>query len=84
MVAESKRMNKQRFPNKNFRRFINITQLMLFSNNMEYDAMCGIVPIQGAFYCTASKTEAPFNCFREENPRGEAIAPYHNNTNLVV
>lgn len=42
MVAESKRMNKQRFPNKKYRRFINITQLMLFSNNMEYDAM-GIV-----------------------------------------
>lgn len=39
MVAESKRMNRQRFPNKKFRRFINITQLMLFSNNMEYDAM---------------------------------------------
>ena len=77
MVAESKRMNKQRFPNKKFRRFINITQLMLFSNNMEYDAMGGIVPIQGAFYCTASKTEAPFNCFREENPRGESIAPYN-------
>ena len=75
MVAESKRMNRQRFPNKKFRRFINITQLMLFSNNMEYDAMGGIVPIQGAFYCTASKTEAPFNCFREENPKGEAIAP---------
>ena len=77
MVAESKRMNKQRFPNKKFRRFINITQLMLFSNNMEYDAMGGIVPIQGAFYCTTSKTEATFNCFREENPRGESIAPYN-------
>lgn len=70
-------MNKQRFPNKKFRRFINITQLMLFSNNMEYDAMGGIVPIQGAFYCTTSKTEATFNCFREENPRGESIAPYN-------
>ena len=77
MVAESKRMNNQRFPNKKFRRFINITQLMLFSNNMEYDTVGGIVPIQGAFYCTASKTEAPFNCFREENPRGESVAPYN-------
>lgn len=79
MVAESKRMNKQRFPNKKFRRFINITQLMLFSNNMEYDAMGGIVPIQGAFYCTSAKAEATFNCFREENPTGEEIAPYHKN-----
>ena len=45
MIAESERMNKQRFPNKKFRRFINITQLMIFSNNMEYDAMGGVVPI---------------------------------------
>lgn len=77
MVAESRRMNQQRFPNKKFRRFINITQLMLFSNNMEYDAMGGIVPIQGVFYCTAAKTDAPFNCFREENPAGATIAPYN-------
>lgn len=69
MVAESKRMNNQRFPNKKFRRFINITQLMIFSNNMEYDTMGGIVPIQGAFYCTAARQNAYFNCFKEENPR---------------
>ncbi|SUB98048.1 Uncharacterised protein [Porphyromonas macacae] len=24
---------------------------MIFSNNMEYDSLGGIVPIQGAFYC---------------------------------
>lgn len=76
MVAESTRMNKHRFPNKKFRRFINITQLMIFSNNMEYDTMGGIVPIQGAFYCTASRDKAPFNCFREENPTGAKVAPY--------
>lgn len=75
-VAESSRMNKQRFPNKKFRRFINITQLMIFSNNMEYDTMGGIVPIQGAFYCTASRDKSPFNCFREENPSGAKIAPF--------
>ena len=77
MVAESKRMNLQRFPNKKFRRFINITQLMIFSNNMEYDAMGGIVPIQGVFYCTAARKSAPFNCFREENPMGLPVAPFH-------
>lgn len=76
MVAESDRMNRKRFPNKKFRRFINITQLMIFSNNMEYDAEGGIVPIQGAFYCTAAKQSAPFNCFREENPLNEDVAPY--------
>lgn len=76
MVAESKRMNRERFPNKKFRRFINITQLMIFSNNMEYDAMGGIVPIQGAFYCTAARESAPFNCFREENPSNQPVAPF--------
>lgn len=76
MVAESTRMNRQRFPNKKFRRFMNITQLMLFSNNMEYDTMGGIVPIQGSFYCTASRDKAPFNCFREENTSGSKVAPF--------
>lgn len=79
MVAESSRMNRERFPNKKFRRFINITQLMIFSNNMEYDAEGGIVPIQGSFYCTSARKEAPFNCFREENPTNNAIAPYNAN-----
>lgn len=77
MVAEAERMNKLRFPNKKFRRFINITQLMIFSNNMEYDAMGGIVPIQGVFYCTGSKKGSPFNCFREENPLNLDVAPYN-------
>lgn len=77
IVAESKRMNFERFPNKKYRRFINITQLMIFSNNMEYDTMGGIVPIQGAFYCTAARENAPFNCFREENPNNLSITPYN-------
>ena len=77
MVAESNRMNRQRFPNKKFRRFINLTQLMIFSNNMEYDAEGGIVPIQGAFYCTAARQSAPFNCFREENPTNQVVAQYN-------
>lgn len=76
IVAECKRMNHERFPNRKFRRFINITQLMIFSNNMEYDTMGGIVPIQGAFYCTAARESAPFNCFREENPSNLPIAPF--------
>lgn len=79
MVAESSRMNRERFPNKKFRRFINITQLMIFSNNMEYDALGGIVPIQGAFYCTGARTFSPFNCFREDNPSQQKIAPFHQN-----
>ena len=66
MIEEANRMNNIRFPNKKFRRFINITQLMISSNNMEYDAEGGIVPIQGAFYCTGAKEKAKFNCFRED------------------
>ncbi len=78
MVAESKRMNHERFPNKKFRRFINITQLMIFSNNMEYDtARGGTVPIEGAFYCTGARSSAPFNCFREDNPSKEKTAPFY-------
>lgn len=79
MVAESRRMNLQRFPNKKFRSFINITQLMIFSNNMEYDTMGGIVPLQGAFYCTAARESSPFNCFREENRSNADVAPYNRN-----
>ncbi len=79
MVAESARMNRERFPNKKFRRFINMTQLMIFSNNMEYDALGGIVPIQGAFYCTGARTVSPFNCFREDNISQQKIAPFHQN-----
>ena len=77
MVAESKRMNLQRFPNRRFRRFINITQLMLFSNNMEYDACGGITPIQGVFYCTAARGSTKFSTFREENPGNAKVAPFN-------
>lgn len=81
MVAESDRMNDQRFPNKKFRRFINELQLMIFSNNMKYDTLGGIVPVQGAFYCTAAKNKAVFNCFREENPENLKVAPYNRDYN---
>lgn len=77
MVAESTRLNHERFPNKKFRRFINMTQLMIFSNNMEYDAKGGVTPIEGVFYCTAARKQAQFNCFREENPKHKPIAPFN-------
>lgn len=79
IIAESNRMNNIRFPNEKFRRFINITQLMIFSNNMEYDTMGGIVPIQGAFYCTASKKKSFFNCFREDIKGNVQIADFIKN-----
>lgn len=64
VIAERKRMN-ERFSNKHFRRFANITQLMVFSNNMEYED--GIVePIYGAYYATSAYGNVVFNYFRED------------------
>ncbi|MFM2409013.1 MAG: hypothetical protein RL358_1755 [Pseudomonadota bacterium] len=51
--------------NPRFRRFINITQLMVFSNNMEYDDGTP-QPIEGAFYASSSYDAPSFNYFREE------------------
>ncbi|MFA6446008.1 MAG: type I restriction endonuclease [Candidatus Paceibacterota bacterium] len=67
ILAERNRINV-RFKNDKFRKFINISQLLVFSNNMEYDSE-SIVPIQGAFYATTSYQKANFNCFREEEKR---------------
>lgn len=77
MIAESNRINNVRFPNKKFRRFLNETQFMIFSDNKEYNTLGGIVPLEGAFYSTISRTKAFFNLFREENPKGLSVAPYH-------
>jgi type I restriction enzyme, R subunit len=64
VIAERKRINT-RFSNKKFRKFVNITQLMVFSNNMEYDEEA-VSPIQGAFYATSAYKDLTFNFFREE------------------
>lgn len=66
ILAERDRINT-RFKNKKFRKFINISQVLVFSNNMEYD-QDSIEPIQGAFYAPPSYADASFNCFREEDP----------------
>lgn len=64
VLAERSRINS-RFKNKRFRRFANITQLMIFSNNMEYED--GIVePVFGAFYATSAYADLNFNYFRED------------------
>lgn len=64
ILAEHKRI-QTRFQNKKFRKFINLTQLMVFSNNMEYDDSSP-QPIEGAFYATASYQKPGFNYFRED------------------
>lgn len=66
IIAEHTRMNK-RFAKKVFRRFANITQIMVFSNNMEYDDN-DVEPIEGAFYASSSYERLFFNRFREEDP----------------
>jgi type I restriction enzyme R subunit len=66
ILAERNRINV-RFKNPKFRRFINITQLMMFSNNMEYDDSSP-EPIEGAFYASTSTGTPVFNYFREETP----------------
>ncbi|MBN8683121.1 MAG: type I restriction endonuclease subunit R [Chitinophagales bacterium] len=64
VLAERKRINA-RFKNKHFRKFANITQLMVFSNNMEYED--GVVePVFGAFYATSAYADLHFNYFRED------------------
>lgn len=64
IIAERTRINK-RFRNKKFRKFFNITQLMVFSNNMEYDDF-STEPYEGAFYASSSYSKPVFNYFREE------------------
>lgn len=80
VLAERERINT-RFQNKKFRKFVNITQLMVFSNNMEYDNGSPL-PIEGAFYSSTSYHKPLFNYFREEekfdleqllSPKDEAV-----------
>ena len=80
MLAERERTNA-RFRNAAFRPFLNVTQLMVFSNNQEYDT-ANVVPVQGAFYATIAKERTFFNVFREKSPNilresgyNEAISP---------
>ncbi len=66
IMAETERMKTKRNQNGKFRKFINQFQILVFSNNMEYDAE-SIVPIQGAFYATSSYSEVRVNTFKEEH-----------------
>ena len=63
--AEYDRMNT-RVRNKKFRRFINLTQIMVFSNNSPYDDN-EVIPLEGAFYAASSYEKLFFSHFREED-----------------
>ena len=84
ILAEHKRI-QSRFGNKKFRNFVNITQLMIFSNNMEYDDS-SLYPIEGAFYASSSYKEPKFNYFREESEFDfdSMLFPLHENDELSV
>ena len=83
VLKERERINK-RFKNRKFRRFLNLSQILLFSNNMEYDHE-SIVPIQGAFYSTNAKEEAIFNCFREKTAKNEEGKPnFYNDFSFLM
>lgn len=71
VLEERARMNR-RHANPKFRHFFNLVQLMVFSNNMEYDDG-QFEPVQGAFYAASTYGEAHFNYFREE--RGADLIP---------
>ncbi len=72
IIAERNRMNV-RFSNKKFKKFINISQFLMYSNNQEYDNE-SITPVHGTFYGTTSTTKAFFNCFREEEGELERLS----------
>lgn len=63
--AEHRRMS-ERFSQEKYRRFANITRLMIFSNNSDYDDE-EIVPLEDAFYATSDYRKLFFNRFREED-----------------
>lgn len=68
IVAERDRMFL-RFRNPAFERFVNITQIMAFSNNQEYDDNSR-QPIQGSYYASSAYGKLTFNHFREEDEAG--------------
>lgn len=83
IIAEHTRI-QSRFSKKVFRRFANITQLMVFSNNMEYDDS-EVEPIVGAFYASSSYDKLFFNRFREEDTQiFTAIDPLNSETEDVI
>lgn len=65
-ILEERRRMDRRHANRKFRHFFNAIQLMVFSNNMEYDDGAA-EPIQGAFYAASTYGKAHFNYFREEH-----------------
>lgn len=64
MISEFSRMEK-RFQNKAFKVFHNITQIIGFTDNMDYSEDYGM-HTTGSYYCTSSYSKAFFNSMHEE------------------
>lgn len=62
--SEAKR-TLERLKKRAFRKFNNITQLMIFSDNMDYDSTLG--QYQGAYYTTPTLKGGMFNSFKEQD-----------------
>lgn len=64
ILAERERMTR-RFSNPIYKRYVNLTQYTVFSNNNEYDDT-DIEPVQGAFYASSNYGKMFFSKFREQ------------------
>ncbi|MGX2973037.1 DEAD/DEAH box helicase family protein [Helicobacter sp. T3_23-1059] len=65
IIAEYERMHS-RLANKKFKNFFNALQILVFSNNQEYDSD-STQSISGAFYATVSSDKLFLNRFREQD-----------------
>lgn len=78
--AEKSRMSV-RLQNPKFKKIFNLTQIMVFSNNMEYDNE-NPNAIEGAFYSTVDSKEPKFNFMREELLDYNSATLYPENSNV--
>ncbi len=82
--AERSRM-VSRFSNDTFRRFVNITQIMAFSNDQEYDDS-DRHQLQGSFYASSAYGHLVYNHFSEEDTAGMAaiVSPRDEATEKLI
>ena len=73
IIVERERMYK-RFSNPIYQRFVNITQIMAFSNNQEYDDESR-QPLHGSYYASSAYGTIHLNHMREEDSALRATAP---------
>ena len=78
IIAERERMYR-RFSNPIYQRFVNITQIMAFSNNQEYDDESR-QPLHGSYYASSAYGTIRLNHMREEDAALLSEAPAPRNT----